>query len=66
MLETYDMPEFGGIHPYTQEYAHAFKLWCESNNAYYYGRPKEDFCVPEARGLAIREGAAILLLDNLS
>ncbi len=66
MLETNDMPTFAGVREYSPEYSTLFKQWCKENNAFYYGKPKEDFNVFEARLLAKEAHASILLLDNMS
>lgn len=63
---SYDMPKFDGVKEYTDEYRDLFKTHCLITNAFYYGRPKEDFSVYEAKKLAKEAGATILLLDNMS
>ena len=66
MLETYNMPQFPGVAEYTPEYTTLFQEWCKRTHTLYYGRPKEEFSVYEARELAIEANALILLLDNMS
>ena len=44
----------------------ALKWYCCSANAYYYGRPREDFSMVEAHSLARAAGCDSLILDDMS
>ena len=55
-----------GLDPYSGPATVLFKDWCNANNVYYYGRPREDFSEREALDLAAKACARFLLMENMS
>lgn len=42
------------------------RQWAKDNNAFYYGRPREDFNIYTAKRLAEKAGQSIIILDDMS
>ena len=57
---------YEGVEPFSDEGFDRFNEYVAKNNAYYYGRTKDNFDLFEAFKLAIENGCEMLIIENLS